>query len=158
VGASPNEEKNKPFSPFQSLQPNEKKQTLNNFLTSFLHPQLDKRSLDVQASEVKRTEMQVYVTKLERKLASTSAKRGVLTTRNATPSKKVERESLLDAIAELQGENVRLHQALEEVEEALDVEAKRLDLADGGALLESLRTRRLLETAELTLKVRKGPK
>ena len=114
-------------------------------------------SLDVQASEGKRTEMQVYVTKLERKLASTSAKRGVLTTRNATPSKKVERESLLDAIAELQGENVRLHQALEEVEEALDVEAKRLDLADGGALLESLRTRRLLETAELTLKVRKVP-
>ena len=48
-------------------------------------------------------------------------------------------------------------EALEEVEEALDVEAKRLDLADGGALLESLRTRRLLETAELALKVRKAP-
>ena len=111
----------------------------------------------MRASEGKRTETQVYVTKLERKLASSSTKRGAFTARNATPSKKVERESLLDVIAELQGKNARLHQALEEVEEALDVEAKRLDLADGGALLESLRTRRLLETAELTLKVRKVP-
>ena len=90
-------------------------------------------------------------------LASAGAKRGALAVRNASPSTKVEKESFLDAIAELEGENTRLHQALEEVEEALDVEAKRLDLADGGALLESLRTRRLLETAELALKVRKGP-
>ncbi len=42
---------------------------------------------------------------------------------------------------------------LQEVEEALDIEAKRLGLADGGALLESLRTRRMLETADLELKV-----
>lgn len=41
----------------------------------------------------------------------------------------------------------------QEVEEAVDVEAKSLGLADGGALLESLRTRRLLESAELALKV-----
>ena len=101
--------------------------------------------------------MQAYVAKLERKLASAGAKRGALAVRNASPSTKVEKESFLDAIAELQGENASLHQALEEVEEALDVEAKRLDLADGGALLESLRTRRLLETAELALKVRKEP-
>jgi hypothetical protein len=112
-------------------------------------------SSDMQASEGKRTEIQAYVAKLERKLASSGAKRGALTVRHATPSKKVERESLLEAIDELQGENTRLHQALKEVEEALDVEAKRLDLADGGALLESLRMRRLLETAELTLKVSK---
>ena len=92
-----------------------------------------------------------------RKLASAGAKQGALAVRNASPSTKVEKESFLDAIAELQGENAKLHQALEEVEEALDVEAKRLDLADGGALLESLRTRRLLETAELALKVRKEP-
>jgi hypothetical protein len=114
-------------------------------------------SSDMQASEGKRMEMQAYVSKLERKLASAGAKQGAFAVRNASPSKKVEKESFLDAIAELQGENARLHQALEEVEEALDVEAKRLDLADGGALLESLRTRRLLETAELALKVRKGP-
>lgn len=44
----------------------------------------------------------------------------------------------------------------QEVEEAVDVEAKSLGLADGGALLESLRTRRLLESAELALKVRKS--
>jgi hypothetical protein len=43
---------------------------------------------------------------------------------------------------------------LQEVEEALNEEAKILRLADGGVLLESLRTRRLLETAELALKVR----
>ena len=41
----------------------------------------------------------------------------------------------------------------QEVEEAVDVDAKSLGLADGGALLESLRTRRLLESAELALKV-----
>ena len=41
----------------------------------------------------------------------------------------------------------------QEVEEAVDVEAKSLGLADGGALLESLRTRRLLESAEHALKV-----
>ena len=40
------------------------------------------------------------------------------------------------------------------MEEALNEEAKILRLADGGVLLESLRTRRLLETAELALKVR----
>jgi len=45
----------------------------------------------------------------------------------------------------------------QEVEEALEEEAKKLRLADGGVLLESLRTRRLLETAELALKVRRVP-
>ena len=40
------------------------------------------------------------------------------------------------------------------MEEALNDEAKILSLADGGVLLESLRTRRLFETAELALKVR----
>lgn len=40
------------------------------------------------------------------------------------------------------------------MEEALNEEAKILRLADGGVLLESLRTRRLFETAELALKVR----
>jgi len=45
----------------------------------------------------------------------------------------------------------------QEVEVALEEEAKKLRLADGGVLLESLRTRRLLETAELALKVRRVP-
>ena len=45
----------------------------------------------------------------------------------------------------------------QEVEEALEEEAKKLRLADGGVLLESLRTRRLMETAELALKVRRVP-
>ena len=90
-------------------------------------------------------------------------------------------ELLLDVVAELQEENGKLNDALQvgkeignvfrsaglfiilfftkpqEVEEALEKEAKKLRLADGGVLLESLRTRRLLETAELALKVRRVP-
>ena len=128
--------------------------------------------------------MQAYVGKLERKVTAGNVKKGSFAVLSATPIKRVEKESLLDALAELQDENTRLHGALrvskleiraceaawitfsttlspwsrddnnqQEVEEAVDVEAKSLGLADGGALLESLRTRRLLESAELALKV-----
>lgn len=110
-------------------------------------------SENIEASEAHRNELQEYVGKLERKLGGRSVglfRRG--SSYNSHGPNKVEKESLFEALAELQNENTRLHNALQEVEEALDGEAKSLSLADGGALLESLRTRRLLETAELALK------
>lgn len=112
-------------------------------------------SENIEASEAHRKELQEYVDKLERKLGGRSFgffRRGTVSSYNSYQPNQVGKESLYEALAELQNENAKLHSALQEVEEALDGEAKALSLADGGALLESLRTRRLLETAELALK------
>ena len=120
-------------------------------------------SENIEASEAHRKELQDYVGKLERKLGGRSIglfRRGMVSPYAFTsysPS-KLGKESLYDALAELQNENAKLHSALQEVEEALDGEAKALSMADGGALLESLRTRRLLETAELALKKEEAAK
>lgn len=112
-------------------------------------------SENIEASEAHRKELQEYVEKLERKLRGRSIgyfRRGTVSSYNSYQPNEVRKESLYEMLAELQSENAKLHSALQEVEEALDGEAKKLSLADGGALLESLRTRRLLETAELALK------
>ena len=137
--------------------------TPSAFLIPHTHTlqQLDKMSENVEGSEAHRKELQEYVGKLERKLGGRSIglfRRGTVSSFNSYAPNKVEKESLFDALAELQNENAKLHNALQEVEEALDDEAKILSLADGGALLESLRTRRLLETAELALKKETGAK
>jgi len=116
---------------------------------------------NIEVSEAHRKELQQYVGKLEKKLGGKSirpyrvhaAERGgVLLSHGSCEPNQAERESLFEALSELQTENARLHSALQEVEEALDGEAKALSLADGGAILESLRTRRLLGISELTVK------
>ena len=120
--------------------------------------QLDKMSENIETSEARRKELQEYVGKLERKLGGRNVnvglgRRGIASSHTSSDTRnKAGKESLYEALAELQNENAKLHSALQEVEEALDGEAKALSMADGGALLESLRTRRLLETAELALK------
>mmetsp|Transcript_30216 Transcript_30216/g.75717 ORF Transcript_30216/g.75717 Transcript_30216/m.75717 type:complete len:549 (-) Transcript_30216:197-1843(-) len=116
---------------------------------------------NIEVSEAHRKELQQYVGKLEKKLGGKSirpyrvhaAERGgVFLSHGSCEPNQAERESLFEALSELQTENARLHSALQEVEEALDGEAKALSLADGGAILESLRTRRLLGISELTVK------
>lgn len=112
----------------------------------------------MESSEAQRRELQEYVDKLERKLRGRSVGplgKGATLSHNSSGKDKLYTESLLEELAELQNENGRLNNALQEVEEALESEAKLLSLADGGALLESLRTRRLLETTEISLKKEK---
>ena len=58
-------------------------------------------------------ELDAYVTKLERKLGSEKVKKGAFAAVSSTPVRRVEKESLLDALAELQEENARLHAALQ---------------------------------------------
>jgi len=108
---------------------------------------LDKMTSNAEKSESQRKILEEYVGKLERRLGSSEGK-----TKNASANRDIDQRALLDVVAELQEENGKLNDALQEVEEALNEEAKILRLADGGVLLESLRTRRLLETAELALK------
>lgn len=74
--------------------------------------QLDKLSGNLMASEAQRKELQAYVGKLERKVTAGNVKKGSFAVLSATPIKRVEKESLLDALAELQDENTRLHGAL----------------------------------------------
>lgn len=134
---------------------------------------------NAEKSESQRKILEEYVGKLERRLGSSEGK-----TKSASANRDIDQRALLDVVAELQEENGKLNDALQvgkkpgmysdwpayfyylrilfftkpqEVEEALEEEAKKLRLADGGVLLESLRTRRLLETAELALKVRRVP-
>ena len=134
---------------------------------------------NAEKSESQRKILEEYVGKLERRLGASEGK-----TKSASANRDIDQRALLDVVAELQEENGKLNDALQvgkkpgmysdwpayfyylrilfftkpqEVEEALEEEAKKLRLADGGVLLESLRTRRLLETAELALKVRRVP-
>ena len=58
-------------------------------------------------------ELDAYVTKLERKLGSEKVKKGAFAAVSSMPVRRVEKESLLDALAELQEENARLHAALQ---------------------------------------------
>ncbi|ACO61028.1 predicted protein [Micromonas commoda] len=112
----------------------------------------DKMTSNAEKSESQRKILEEYVGKLERRLGSSEGN-----TKSASANRDIDQRALLDVVAELQEENGKLNDALQEVEEALEKEAKKLRLADGGVLLESLRTRRLLETAELALKVRRVP-
>lgn len=107
----------------------------------------DKMTSNAEKSESQRKILEEYVGKLERRLGSSEGN-----TKSASANRDIDQRALLDVVAELQEENGKLNDALQEVEEALEKEAKKLRLADGGVLLESLRTRRLLETAELALK------
>lgn len=75
--------------------------------------QLEKYSTRSQVLEMRNKELDAYVTKLERKLGSEKAKKGAFAAVSSTPVRRVEKESLLDALAELQEENARLHAALQ---------------------------------------------
>jgi|TARA_B100001758_G_scaffold226173_1_gene218695 hypothetical protein len=75
--------------------------------------QLEKYSTRSQVLEMRNKELDAYVTKLERKLGSEKVKKGAFAAVSSTPVRRVEKESLLDALAELQEENARLHAALQ---------------------------------------------